>query len=137
MKDQVAALTSMGIPAACINSMLSPREYADTFHLAGQGKYKILYAAPERLLTADFRALSQSVQIPLVAVDEAHCVSQWGQDFRPRYLDIARYIRSLAKRPVVGAFTATATELFKYIIKGRLASSIARRESWSSRSAKS
>ena len=113
MKDQVAALTSMGIPAACINSMLSPRDYADTFHLAGQGKYKILYVAPERLLTADFQALSQSVQIPLVAVDEAHCVSQWGQDFRPRYLDIARYIGSLAKRPVVGAFTATATEMVK------------------------
>lgn len=110
MKDQVAALTSMGIPAACINSMLSPGEYADVFCLVGQGKYKILYVAPERLLTADFQALSRSVQISLIAVDEAHCVSQWGQDFRPRYLDIARYIRGLVKRPVVGAFTATATE---------------------------
>lgn len=113
MKDQVTALTSMGIPAACIHSMLSPQEYADTFYLAGQGKYKILYVAPERLLTADFQTLSQGIRIPLVAVDEAHCVSQWGQDFRPSYLDIAKYISSLSERPVVGAFTATATEIVK------------------------
>lgn len=113
MKDQVTALTTMGIPAAYINSTLSPQEYAEAFHLAGQGRYKILYVAPERLLTSDFQALSQSIRIPFVAVDEAHCVSQWGQDFRPSYLDIARYIGGLSKRPVVGAFTATATEVVK------------------------
>ena len=113
MKDQVTALSAMGIPAACVNSMLSPREYADTFRLAGQGRYKLLYVAPERLLTADFQALSRAVRIPFVAVDEAHCVSQWGQDFRPSYLDIAKYIQGLPVRPVVGAFTATATQLVK------------------------
>ncbi len=113
MKDQVAALTAMGIPAAFINSMLSPQEYAEAFYLAGQGKYKILYVAPERLLTSDFLTLSTNIQIPLVAVDEAHCVSQWGQDFRPKYLDIAKYIKSLSKRPAVAAFTATATDLVK------------------------
>ncbi len=113
MKDQVTALTAMGIPAAYINSMLSSREYAEAFYLAGQGNYKILYVAPERLLTSDFQTLSQSIRIPFVAVDEAHCVSQWGQDFRPSYLDIARYIGGLSERPVVGAFTATATEVVK------------------------
>ncbi len=113
MKDQVTALSAMGIPAAYINSMLTPREYEDTFISAGRGRYKILYVAPERLLTNDFQRLSQSVHIPLIAVDEAHCVSQWGQDFRPSYLDIAKFIRSMTKRPVVGAFTATATEVVK------------------------
>ena len=92
MKDQVASLTAAGIPAACINSMLSPEEYANVFYLAGMGEYKILYVAPERLLTADFQRLCQGIRIPLVAVDEAHCVSQWGQDFRPSYLDIAKFI---------------------------------------------
>ena len=113
MKDQVTALTAMGIPAAYINSMLSPREYEDTFYSAGKGQYKILYVAPERLLTNDFQRLSQEIHFPLIAVDEAHCVSQWGQDFRPSYLDIAKFIQSLPERPVVGAFTATATEVVK------------------------
>ncbi|MBQ9740947.1 MAG: RecQ family ATP-dependent DNA helicase, partial [Kiritimatiellae bacterium] len=113
MKDQVTGLTAMGIPAAYINSMLSPREYEDTFDSAGRGQYKILYVAPERLLTNDFQRLCQRITIPLIAVDEAHCVSQWGQDFRPSYLDIAKFIRRMTKRPVVGAFTATATEVVK------------------------
>ena len=113
MKDQVAALTAMGIPAACVNSVLTPREYADTLEQAFRRRYRILYIAPERLLTADFQRLSRSIPIPMVAVDEAHCVSQWGQDFRPSYLDIAQYIEGLPVRPVVGAFTATATESVK------------------------
>ena len=113
MKDQVAALTAMGIEAGCIHSMLTSQEYAETLDLARQGKYRILYVAPERLLTPVFQDLSRIVPIPLVAVDEAHCVSQWGQDFRPSYLDIAKFIRGLPRRPVVGAFTATATELVK------------------------
>ena len=113
MKDQVAALTAMGISAACINSMLSSVEYAQTLYQAESGAYKVLYVAPERLLTVDFQRLCRAIQIPLVAVDEAHCVSQWGQDFRPNYLDIPRFIDGLPQRPVVGAFTATATDAVK------------------------
>ena len=121
MKDQVAALTGMGIPAAYINSMLTSGEYAETLFQAGLGQFKILYVAPERLLTADFQRLCRSISIPLVAVDEAHCVSQWGQDFRPSYLDIAGFIKGLPKRPVVGAFTATATDAVKADIEKLLA----------------
>lgn len=113
MKDQVAALTAMGIPAACINSMLTSEEYIEVLRQAGHDAYKILYVAPERLMTAGFQRLCQSLRIPLVAVDEAHCVSQWGQDFRPSYLDIAGFIDGLPQRPVVGAFTATATDAVK------------------------
>ena len=113
MKDQVAALTAMGIPAACINSTLSSGEYAEALYRAGLEEYKILYVAPERLMTADFQRLCRTGRIPLVAVDEAHCVSQWGQDFRPSYLDIAGFIEGLPQRPVVGAFTATATDAVK------------------------
>ncbi|MBO7668726.1 MAG: RecQ family ATP-dependent DNA helicase, partial [Firmicutes bacterium] len=113
MKDQVAALTAMGIPAACINSMLSSGEYAEILREAARGTYKILYVAPERLMTAGFQRLCQSLHIPLVAVDEAHGVSQWGQDFRPSYLDIAGFIEGLPGRPVVSAFTATATDVVK------------------------
>ncbi len=113
MKDQVAALSAMGIPAACINSMLTSEEYIEVLRQAGHGAYKILYVAPERLTTAGFLRLCQSLSIPLVAVDEAHCVSQWGQDFRPSYLDIAGFIEGLPQRPVVGAFTATATDAVK------------------------
>ena len=113
MKDQVAALTAMGIPAACINSMLTSEEYSEALWRAGRGDYKILYVAPERLTSAGFQRLCQSLSVPLVAVDEAHCVSQWGQDFRPSYLDIAGFIEGLPRRPVVGAFTATATDAVK------------------------
>ena len=113
MKDQVAALTAMGIPAACINSMLTSEEYIEVLRQAGHDAYKILYVAPERLMTAGFQRLCQSLSVPLVAVDEAHCVSQWGQDFRPGYLDIAGFIDGLPRRPVVGAFTATATDAVK------------------------
>ena len=113
MKDQVTALTAMGIPAACINSMLSSGEYAQVLRRASLEEYKILYVAPERLMTADFQRLCRTAHIPLVAVDEAHCVSQWGQDFRPSYLDIAGFIADLPQRPAVGAFTATATDAVK------------------------
>ena len=78
--------------------------------LARQGRYKIIYAAPERLMTESFLSLIQAVEISMVAVDEAHCISQWGQDFRPSYLKIVDFISQLPKRPVIGAYTATATK---------------------------
>ena len=109
MKDQVAALVQAGVPAAFINSSLNAAQYRDVFRRAERGEYKILYIAPERLATGDFLRFAETVPISLVAVDEAHCVSQWGQDFRPSYLRIVDFIDSLSYRPVVGAFTATAT----------------------------
>ncbi|MDA8442963.1 MAG: DNA helicase RecQ [Peptococcaceae bacterium] len=110
MKDQVDALTSLGIPAAFINSSLAPREVRERILEAAQGQYKLLYVAPERLESELFRSQLYSLTIPLVAVDEAHCVSQWGHDFRPSYLSIAQLIADLPQRPVLTAFTATATE---------------------------
>ena len=109
MKDQVAALIQAGVPAAYINSSLTPGQMNTAMRRAAQGQYRIIYVAPERLETADMAILAEQVDISLVAVDEAHCVSQWGQDFRPSYLSIARFIASLPHRPPVGAFTATAT----------------------------
>lgn len=113
MKDQVEALTQSGVPAAYVNSSLPPHEYYTTLRLLSAGKIKILYVAPERLLNEDFLALCQTLAIPLVAVDEAHCVSHWGQDFRPSYLKIAPFINALHARPVLAAFTATATAAVK------------------------
>lgn len=113
MKDQVAALTQAGIPAAYINSSLSAAQYHKVFQEAENKSYKIIYVAPERLETADFLSLSKHVHIPFIAVDEAHCVSQWGQDFRPSYLKIPDFIKQLPHRPTVGAFTATATTAVK------------------------
>ena len=113
MKDQVAALNGAGIPAAYINSTLTPAQQHKALTLAAAGKYRLIYVAPERLLTPAFLEFACSAQIALVAVDEAHCVSQWGQDFRPSYLQIPRFIESLPARPPVGAFTATATEAVK------------------------
>ncbi|MBQ7849816.1 MAG: RecQ family ATP-dependent DNA helicase [Clostridia bacterium] len=110
MADQVAALKSAGVPAAYLNSTLTPRQMELALERAYQGAYKIIYVAPERLETPSFLRFAQSVQIALVAVDEAHCVSQWGQDFRPVYLRIADFVDMLPRRPVMGAFTATATE---------------------------
>ena len=109
MKDQVIALQSRGISAACLNSSMTWSEAAEVRKRAGAGRYKILYVAPERLQSPDFPELVRQMQIPFVAVDEAHCISQWGQDFRPSYLRIPEFIAGLAERPVVGAFTATAT----------------------------
>ncbi len=113
MKDQVAALEQSQIPAAGINSSLSLAEYDEVYRRAEQGAYKLLYVAPERLGTEDFLAFVRGVQVSFVAVDEAHCVSQWGQDFRPSYLGIADFVSQLPERPVLGAFTATATEQVK------------------------
>lgn len=109
MKDQVAALAANGIPAAFINSSLSQAQNRAVFRKAGEGVYKILYVAPERLETSEFQQPLSNLRVSLVAVDEAHCVSQWGQDFRPSYLKIPAMIEGLAHRPAVGAFTATAT----------------------------
>ena len=110
MADQVAALKSAGVPAAYLNSTLSPRQMEIALERAYQGVYKIIYVAPERLEAPSFVRFAQNVHISLVAVDEAHCVSQWGQDFRPVYLRIAEFVDLLPRRPVMGAFTATATQ---------------------------
>ncbi|MHC1786980.1 MAG: ATP-dependent DNA helicase RecQ [Christensenellales bacterium] len=109
MKDQVTALIQAGVPAAYINSSLSQSQCALALQRAGQGHYKIIYVAPERLLTPSFLRFAAGAPLSLIAVDEAHCVSQWGQDFRPSYLGIADFIDRLPERPPVGAFTATAT----------------------------
>lgn len=109
MQDQVASLRQSGIQAACIHSGMDEQEYWDIVQGARLGQYKLLYVAPERLETDGFLSLVSGVQVSLVAVDEAHCVSQWGQDFRPSYLRIAGFLARLSPRPPVGAFTATAT----------------------------
>lgn len=110
MKDQVMALKQLGVPAAYLNSSLTPRQFDLALDNAFRGMYKIIYVAPERLVTPRFVEFSYCSDISLVAVDEAHCVSQWGQDFRPSYLNIADYIDRLPERPAVAAFTATATD---------------------------
>ena len=109
MKDQVTALKLRGIPAAFLNSSMEEDDYRETAYQAAGGAYKILYVAPERLQAPGFMEMCRHMDIPLVAVDEAHCISQWGQDFRPGYLKIPEFIASLPIRPVLGAFTATAT----------------------------
>lgn len=109
MKDQVSSLISAGVSAACINSSLTAEEYSETIRNAFQGRYKLIYAAPERLDTQDMLRLASAVEISMVTVDEAHCVSQWGQDFRPSYLHITEFISRLPYRPIISAFTATAT----------------------------
>lgn len=113
MKDQVDTLKEYGIEAELINSTLSTQAFRAVIQNARQGAYKILYVAPERLETESFMELMQDLPIALVAVDEAHCVSQWGHDFRPSYRRIAQMIEKLPKRPIVSAFTATATPLVK------------------------
>ena len=110
MTDQVLALRENGVEAAYINSTQTAAEYGAVLDGLRAGRYKLLYIAPERLETAGFRNVISQLDVPLVAVDEAHCVSQWGQDFRPSYLRIAPAIASLPRRPTVAAFTATATE---------------------------
>ena len=110
MQDQVKALNEAGVDAAFINSSLSEKEMHDTFKNASKDQYKIIYVAPERLMSESFISFAKSVEISMVTVDEAHCISQWGQDFRPSYMDIAEFINILDKRPIISAFTATATQ---------------------------
>ncbi len=110
MQDQVKSLNEAGIHAAYINSSLTEVQIAKALALAAKGTYKIIYVAPERLESAGFMRFVSQVEISMVTVDEAHCISQWGQDFRPSYLKIVEFIEGLSVKPVVGAFTATATE---------------------------
>src|SRR5450830_673942 len=118
MKDQVQALVTNGVSVAFINSSLTYNQIVNVIENAKNGKYKIIYIAPERLDTAEFLKFSQNANISMVTVDEAHCVSQWGQNFRPSYLKINKFIEKLPKRPVIAAFTATATsEVKEDIIK--------------------
>ncbi|MDO4443211.1 MAG: DNA helicase RecQ [Slackia sp.] len=110
MGDQVRSLIDAGVRGSFLNSTLSPAQQRTVMKRAVEGTYKIMYVAPERLSDPAFRAFVAQVHIPLIAVDEAHCVSQWGQDFRPSYLEIRDFIESLDRRPPVVALTATATE---------------------------
>ena len=110
MKDQVTALKNMGVSAAYVNRSLSAEQIRLVLRKIQQKKYKIIYIAPERLLTESFLAAISNLKIAMVAVDEAHCISQWGQDFRPSCLRIADFLKLLKVRPVVSAFTATATQ---------------------------
>ena len=110
MKDQVRSLNQAGISAAYLNSSLTQGQYFTALRYAKAGRYPIIYVAPERLTTDAFLDFARSAEISMIAVDEAHCVSQWGQDFRPSYLKIAEFVAQLPKRPVISAFTATATK---------------------------
>lgn len=109
MKDQVDALNGVGIPATFINSSLSASQVNERIYNAKCGRYKIIYIAPERLESESFQAAIKPLTISLLAIDEAHCVSQWGHDFRPSYRAVGSFIASLPSRPIIGAFTATAT----------------------------
>lgn len=109
MMDQVKALNQAGIHAAFINSSLTEGQISKALQYASQGRYKIIYVAPERLETEGFLFFAENAKISMVTVDEAHCISQWGQDFRPSYVKIVHFIERLAVRPIVSAFTATAT----------------------------
>ena len=113
MKDQVDNLNQIGIPCAFINSSLSQYEYGQTIENASNGMYKIIYVAPERLNSDVFLNLLKKLNISMFAIDEAHCVSRWGHDFRPSYVEIANVILNLTPRPIVTAFTATATDIVK------------------------
>lgn len=113
MKDQVEGLQQSGVSAACINSSLTTEEYFRVLDGASAGEFSIIYVAPERLTSESFLRMCSRLTIPLVAIDEAHCVSHWGQDFRPSYLKITEFVSSLPKRPVLAAFTATATDIVK------------------------
>lgn len=113
MSDQVNALNQAGVHAAYINSSLTENQIRMALSYASQGRYKIIYVAPERLNTPRFLDFACNADISMLTVDEAHCISQWGQDFRPSYLEIAGFLTRLPRRPIVSAFTATATERVK------------------------
>lgn len=110
MKDQVDALKEYGISATFLNSTLTVKEQRTRLQELQDGVYKLVYIAPERLNASDFLNVVMSINIPFIAIDESHCISQWGHDFRPSYREIPRFISRLSKRPLLGAFTATATE---------------------------
>lgn len=110
MKDQVNELNSSGISATTINSSMGNKEISDELRKIRDNKIKLLYVSPERLLLDSFIELANSITVPFLIIDEAHCISQWGHDFRRSYLDINTFIEKLEKKPVIGAFTATATE---------------------------
>ena len=113
MKDQVDSLNEIGIPATYINSTLTNSEYSQTIENILYNVYKIIYVAPERLNSDTFINLLNKLNISMITIDEAHCVSQWGHDFRPSYREIANIILNLKERPIVSAFTATATQIVK------------------------
>ena len=113
MSDQVKALNQAGVHAAYINSSLTENQIRMALSYASQGRYKIIYVAPERLNTPRFLDFACNADISMLTVDEAHCISQWGQDFRPSYLEIAGFLTRFLRRPIVSAFTATATERVK------------------------
>jgi len=120
MKDQVDALEGMGMAATYINSSINYSEVEERFQQTAKGKYKLLYVAPERLKSSKFLSLLETINISMVAIDEAHCVSQWGHDFRPSYLYISKIINQFSNRPVISAFTATATPEVKEDISKQL-----------------
>ncbi len=110
MKDQVKALNQVGIRAAYLNSSLTPGQFRKALKLAKEGTYKIVYVAPERLESEEFLDFALNIKVSMLCIDEAHCISQWGQDFRPSYLKILSFISKIPERPVISAFTATATK---------------------------
>ncbi len=124
MKDQVDSLIAAGVRGSFLNSSLTPGQQRTVMARAEEGSYKIMYVAPERLSDLSFIEFAKRIEIPLIAVDEAHCVSQWGQDFRPAYLEIGRFIASLPKRPPLVALTATATDR----VRGDICSMLGLRE---------
>jgi len=117
MKDQVDSLNEIGISGTLINSTLDDNEINQRIHEIKEGKYKIVYIAPERLNTYSFTNLVRDINVSMVAIDEAHCISQWGHDFRPSYTEIPKFIASIPNRPIVAAYTATATKLVVEEIK--------------------
>lgn len=120
MKDQVDTLKEIGIPSIYINSTLTDQEIEDIYKDIENQKYKLIYIAPERLKSSRFLDLIKKIEIPFIAIDEAHCISQWGHDFRPSYKEIPKFIKGFHSRPVVAAFTATATPKIIEDIKGLL-----------------
>ena len=120
MQDQVTSLVGLGIKAAYINSSLTQDQYYTVLRRASEGWYKLIYVAPERLDSDVFVKTACEMDISMITTDEAHCISQWGQDFRPSYLKIPQFTERLPRRPIVTAFTATATERVRSDIKHQL-----------------